>query len=194
MNRRRLLATVATSAVAFAGCTSSSGEDTRVVSTDSEIRKQPTADHPPEIKFSLTNESDDPITVSANASKPFVSFSRFRLTGDTGSLVLFPVSDLHHHADVASTRTNGCWRFVDTDGNETYIVANSVEDRLTLGPGLTHHVTQRLYYEGEENDCFPDDNYTADHTLEFQNREITITFTVQVTFSDGRLSGVEVQQ
>ena len=81
MNRRRLLTTVATSTAAFAGCITGSGDETRRVSTDSEICKQPTDDHPPEIVFILTNESDDPIT-------------------DT--------TDTHVRADVASTRTNGC--------------------------------------------------------------------------------------
>lgn len=192
MNRRRLLATMATSAVAFAGCTSSSGEDTRVVSTDSGIHEQPTDYHPPEIRFSLTNESDDPITVSANNKEPFVYFTR--ITGDSGPIVLLPLSSNEVWADVASTRTNGCWRFVDADGNKTVIGAQTDIDQLTLQPGRTHHVAQRLFYEGEASDCFPDGDYTAEHTLEFQDAETTITFTVQVTFSDGRLSGVEVQR
>lgn len=106
MNRHQLLATVATSTVTFAGCISSGGDNTGRVSTDSEIRKKPTDDHPPAIRFSLTNGSDDPITVSANNQEPFVDFPR--VTGDTGTLVLLPTTDNDLYADVASTRTKGC--------------------------------------------------------------------------------------
>ena len=192
MNRRRLLTTVGTSTSAFAGCIAGSGDEMRRVSTDSEIRKQPTDDHPPEIVFSLTPESNEPITVSANNEKPFVNFSR--LTGKSGTIVLLPITDTHVRADVASTQTNSCWRFVDADGNETHIVYDDIADQLTLQPGLTHHVTHKLFVEGEESGCFSDGDYTADHTMELHDAEHTITFTVQVTFSDGRLSDVEVQR
>lgn len=192
MNRRHLLATIATSTAAFAGCITGSGDNTSRISTNSEIRKQPTDDHPPEIVFSLTNESDEPITVSANNEKPFVNFSR--LTGKSGTLVLLPITDTHISAAVASTRTNGCWRFVDADGNETHIVHDSIADQLTLQPGLTHHVTHKLFLEGEESGCFSDGDYTTDHTMEFHDSERTMTFTVQVTFSHGRIAGVGVQR
>lgn len=192
LNRRRFLATVATSPVAFAGCISGSGDEPRRVSTDSEVREQPTDDHPPEIVFSLTNESDDPVTVSANDEKPFVTFRR--LTRDSGSIVLLPTTDSHVYADVASTRTSGCWRFVDADRNETYVVHDDIADRLTLDAGRTHRVTHQLFYEGEESDCFPDGDYTADHTVEFHDAESAVTFSVRVTFSDERVSAVEVRR
>lgn len=192
MNRRRLLAIVTTSTTAFAGCASSSGEKTNRVSTGGEVRKQPIDDHPPEIQFSLTNESDDSITVSANNEKPFVNFPR--LTVDSGSLVLLPTTDPHIHADVASTQTDGCWRFVDADGNEIYVYHDDIDDRLTLKSGGTHRVIHRLFYDGEGSDCFPEGDYTADHTIEFDDAGGTVTFSVQVSVSDGQLSGVEVQR
>lgn len=194
MNRRRLLALMATSTITHAGCNSISGEETNRVSTSSEVRKQPTGDHPPEIGFSLTNESDDPITVLANNMEPFVWFPR--LTGDSGAIVLLPISNNNVGAfpNVSSTKTKGCWRFVDTDGNEAAIGGDDGIFRLTLQPGVTHHVTHRLYYEGAASDCFPDGDYTADHTVEFDDAEATVTFSVQVSVSDGRISGVEVQR
>lgn len=43
-------------------------------------------------------------------------------------------------------------------------------------------------------DCFPDGDYTAKHAVEFHEAEDAVTFTVRVTSSDGRISGVEVRR
>lgn len=192
MNRRQLLATVTTSTAIFAGCSFSSGEDTRLISTDSEVRRQSSNVYPPVIEFSLTNESDDPFRISANGKKPFVNFPR--LTAESSSLVLLPTTDPHLHWDVATTRTNGCWRFVDADGNETHVVYNDIADSVSLEPGQTHRVTHQLYYDGDDSDCFPDGDYTADHTVEFHDAEKTVPFNVQVTVSDTQISTVEVRR
>lgn len=192
MNRRRLLAIVTTSTITLVGCNSSSGEETNRISTSSEIRKQPTGDHPPTIRFSLTNELDNPITVSANNMEPFVYFPR--VSGGSDTIVLIPFSDNNVWAEVSQTPTNGCWQFVDANGDETAIGVNTGIDRLTLQAGQTHQVTHHLYYEGYASDCFPDGDYTADHTVEFHEAESAVTFSVQVSVSDGRLSDVEVQR
>lgn len=192
MNRRRLLALVATSTTTLAGCNSSSGEEANRISTSSEVRKQPTGDHPPTIRFNLTNESENPITVSANNMEPFVYFPR--LTDGSNTIVLIPISDNNVWAELSRTSTNGCWQFVDADGNETAIGVNTGIDPLSLQPDQTHHVTHHLYYEAESSDCFPNGDYTAEHTVEFHEAERAVTFSVQVSVSDGQLSGVEVQR
>lgn len=192
MDRRQLLATVATSTAIFAGCSSSSGEDTHLISTDSEVRRQSNNVYPPVIEFSLTNESDDSFRVSANGKKPFVTFPR--LTAESGSIVLLPTTDSRVHWDVATTRTNGCWRFVDADGNETHFVDNDIAVSVSLEPGQTHRVTHQLYYDGDESDCFPDGDYTADHTVEFYDAEKTVSFSVEVAFSDTQISTVGVHR
>ena len=190
MNRRQLLATVATSTSVLAGCSSTTGDETTRIATDSEVREHPSADRPPVVSFALTNVSDEPITVSANEMKPFVYFPR--LTGESGALVLIPGNDPHVYADVASTPTDGCWRFADDEGEETYVVTNSIADRITLEPDQVHRVNQQLYYEGEEDDCFQDGDYSSEHTVEFHEAEETVEFAVRVTVSDKRISSLEV--
>lgn len=190
MNRRQLLSIVSVSTATLAGCSLSNGDKSRRISTESEVRQQPTDNRTPVVRFSLTNESNNPITVSANNLKPFVYFPR--LTGEFGSLVLLPGNDPHVYADVASNRTNSCWRFVDAKGDETDVITNSVIDQLTLKPGQTHTANQQLYYEGRESECFPDGDYTTDHPVEIHEVQKTISFSVQMTISDERISSVEV--
>lgn len=213
MNRRRLLAIAATSTTPFAGCTSKGGEEattstTKVgecnstrgdkeihcVSTDVEILEQATDDHPAVIRFSLTNESDDRLVLSANRLQPFVYFPR--LAGTSGFVVCIPLTDNDINWDVVRTRTDGCWRFLDADGNETDMDIHTGLDRLTLYPGRSHRVTHHLYYESEASGCFPDGNYNADHTIVFHDRfydsEDTVTFNIKAGFSDGRISGLEI--
>ena len=158
MNRRRLLAIVATSTTTIAGCNYNSGQKTHRVSTDGEIRKQQTDDHPPVIRFSLTNESDDPLTLSSKRLQPFVYFPR--LANNSDYIVCIPTTDNDINWDVAQNRTNGCWRFVDADGNRTDMDIHTGLDRLTLQPGRTHSVTHHLYYESDlhyENEAHESD-------------------------------------
>ena len=192
MNRRRLLAALGTSTAVFAGCYASSGDDTPRIATDSEVREHPSADRPPVVSFSLTNVSDEAIRVSANGKKPFVYFPR--LIGESGALVLIPGNDPHVYADVASTPTAGCWRFVDDEGEETYVITNDIADRITVEPDQVHRVNHQVYYEGEEGDCFPDDEYASEHTVEFHETEDAVEFDVRVTLSDERISDVEVSR
>lgn len=196
MRRRRLLAIAATATTPLAGCSSSHGETPPRISTDSEIRKQPTDDHPAAISFSLTNETDDPITVSANRLEPFVYVPR--LTGAGGFIVLKPVTDYDIWWDVAPSPTNGCWRFVDRDGHEMDVDFNTGLHRLTLQPGRTHRVTHQLYYQSETSACFPDGHYNADHTVRFYDPVTTadveprVAFNLKARVSNGRISPLDV--
>lgn len=192
MHRRRLLATVATSSVTLAGCPSTAEFGAPRVSAAGKVLQQPTSDRPPAVRFSITNDSDDAITVSANTKKPFVDFPR--LTGPTGDLVLLPAVSDRLSAELASTRTDGCWRFVDPNGDDARIVYQSVEDRLDLEPDITEYVTHEVRYDGPSGECFPDGDYTADHTVEFHDAETTVTFDVGVSVSRREISDVEVSR
>lgn len=198
MRRRRLLAVAATATTPLAGCSSGQGETSPRVSADSQIREQPTDDHPAAISFSLANETDDPITVSANRVEPF--FYVPRLAGPGGFIVLNPVTDYDLWWDVARSPTNGCWRFVDRDGHEMDVEINTGLDRLTLQPGRTHRVTHQLYYQSETSACFPDGRYDADHTVRFHDPvttadiETRVAFNLKARVSNGRISALDVHR
>lgn len=191
MQRRRLLSTVAASTGMIAGCSSRGGVERPDVSVEAAVVSQPTEDRPPTITFRFTNKGGKEITASANNKEPFVYFPR--LDGPRGSAVLLPgVRGIG--SDAADSPTDGCWRFVSATGEEAILWMNDDIERLTLGSGLYHDVQHRVFYEGDENSCFPDGTYSEAHQVEFHDTESTMTYTVRLSFSDGRISGLEVQQ
>lgn len=198
MRRRRLLAVAATATAPLAGCSSGHGETSPRISIDSEIRKQPTDDQPAAVSVSLTNETDDPITVSANRMEPFVYVPR--LAGPGGFIVLNPVTEYDTMWRVAPNPSNGCWRFVDRDGYVMDVEYNTGLDRLTLQPGRTHRVTHELYYQSETSACLPDGGYDADHTVRFHDPVTTpevesrVAFNLKARVSNGQISSLDVHR
>jgi hypothetical protein len=175
----------------IAGCISSGGAAKPQVLVETAVVSQPTADRAPTVEFTLTNEGGGEIIASANSNEPFVIVPR--LDGTDASVVLLP-SVRKVTSDVAESRTDGCWRFVTPDGDDAKFVYEDDVDRLSLGSGLSHTVQHRLFYDGDENDCFPDGNYTTVHRVRFHETESTIAFTVRLTFSDGQISTLDVQR
>jgi hypothetical protein len=80
---------------------------------------------------------------------------------------------------------------VTDTGDEAKMGYEDDIDRLTLGSGLSHTIQHRVYYESNGKDCFPDGTYSEAHQIEVYETESTITYTVQLIFSEGRISALK---
>lgn len=190
--RRQVLAMLATTTSTIGGCATSGMSDAHQVSAEGSVVRQATKERPPAIEFKFKNNRDENITASAKSSEPFVEFPR--LYGSSGAIVLLPVGNNKLSADVASSRTDNCWRFVKSDGSGTHIFYEDTDDKLKLEPGRIFRIKHRIYYEGKRHDCFDNDKYAENHTIDLLDEESNITFIVQVLFSDNQITEVKVER
>lgn len=191
MNRRQLLGVLAASTGVMGGCAVLGGEEEPRVTVETAIVTQPSGERHPTVEFTFANEGDEEITVSSESKKPFVLFPR--LAGSTGGVVLIP-GGWRISSDVADSRIDGCWRFVTDEGDDPKIETTDDIDRITLGPGQYHLVSHRVYYDGPDDHCFPDGDYTSTHVVEFHDIDATVEFEVRMAFSDGQISALDVEQ
>lgn len=169
-SRREVVTTIAAFTASTSGCsvikTESPGLESKI-SVSGQVLEQMTTADPLQIRFTLTNESDESLRLSAGDANPLEIFSR--LPGETGILVLVPMDTIDAgevRVDIASEQTDGCWRFVTPDGGDPEFIVQMDADRLTLSAGGEHSVTHRVYYDRNSDKCFPAGEYSTSHQIE----------------------------
>lgn len=189
--RRHVLSTTLALVSAFGGCAGLGlGQNPRISATAS-LLDQGTSDHPPKVQLRMTNQTSNVITVTSDGFPPLVYFPR--LTGPTGSVVLLPGNSDQIGADVVRSRSEGCWRFLNSDGERPDIWVRPDFETMDLYPGVTHTVNHLLYYDGPHDTCFPTGTYTGDQEIEFENAGAPILLNYALEVSDGEISSITVE-
>lgn len=178
-SRRALLASTIAIGSSLVGCVQSSpsGADSsptesptplppheRVTAGGSVVTRA-TADNPLRVEYRLTNRGRRAVTVQSGNKQPFVFVDR--LTGPAGDVVLVPVDVDDVSSDVASSPTEGCWRFRTPNGADARLGGAMDIDWTTIDPGETYAVRHDVYYEGDEETCFSPGGYSATTTVSF---------------------------
>lgn len=176
-SRRQFLAVVPTTTLGIAGCLSTpdSGQPSPTpastlspserLSIDGAVVSRATSQRPLRIRYTITNEGPETLTLQSQNKKPLLWIRR--LSGDAGSVVLLPPDSSEVFADaLASTPTGGCWRFVTQSGDDAAIGVQTDTGEVAIAPGETYSVDHHAYYDGRDA-CFPPDAYTQTTTLDF---------------------------
>ena len=176
-SRRHLLQALTATAVGVTGCLSSAGQDqpspttestlppSDRLSIDGAVVARATSQHPLRIRYTITNENSETITLQSRNKAPLLWIRR--LTGDVGSIVLLPPDSNEVYADtLASTQTDGCWRFVTPSGDDAVIGVQTDTGEATIEPGGTYAVDHYAYSDGRDA-CFPLGTYSQTTTLDF---------------------------
>ncbi len=176
-SRRHLLQAVTATALGFPGCLSMTDSTQPSPATDSPlaIRDQLTVDgavvaratsqHPLRIRYTITNEGSETLTLQSRNKAPLLWIRR--LTGDAGAVVLVPPDSSEVFADaLASSPIDGCWRFVTRSGDDAVIGVQTDTGEATIEPGGTYSVDHHAYYDGRDA-CFPPGTYSQTTTLDF---------------------------
>jgi hypothetical protein len=109
-------------------------------------RDTATADHPPRIRVTLTNERDAPVTVGEGRAAWFQY-----VVDESGDLILLPDGDWPAAAD--------CWRL--TDG----VAVTEEYQTRTLAPGGAHAVDVDLYGLPGPDACLPVGEFRFETTV-----------------------------
>lgn len=110
------------------------------------------------------------------------------MTGETVDLVLVPAEDPGAgvtYPDLASSPVDGCWRFVDTEGNTPTRAPVSTHLAATLAPGETYAIRHEVYHDGDSETCFPGDPYRTSAAVVFvapggRSEPFAFTYTLSV--------------
>lgn len=184
-SRRRLLRCTPVAALSFGGCLSAStpaAETTETTQTSqttqttaksanpssltahASVVSQGTAEHPPIVELGVTNTGSEPVPVHpyhTTNSAAVLEYSS-QLDGTTGELTLYPTSPEHlliTNGELEESKTDGCWRFLTTDGETPRVAWESVAVRLELAPDETYSVQHALYTAGQDGPCYPAGEY-----------------------------------
>lgn len=176
-SRRQVLSGLTATAIGATGCIARAPTQQRPagqgeprsppkqLSVEGSVVSQATQDSPLTIRYTLRNEGEDQLTVHSQNKQPFLWVTR--LHGEAGNAVLLPPnSDEVWAKSLASTPTNGCWRFVTPAGEDAVVGVETDTGSASIEPGDSYAVTHHVYYEGDEG-CFPAGSYSRTTRLGF---------------------------
>ncbi|WP_336359728.1 hypothetical protein [Haladaptatus sp. ZSTT2] len=185
LSRRQFLRCTPVAALSFAGCLSASTPATETTQTaqttkatqttaksvdasslaaHASVVSQGTAAHPPIVQLGVTNTGIEPVPLRpyhTSNSAAVLEYSS-ELDGATGKLTLYPTSPEHlftTNGELAESQTDGCWRFLTTDGETPRVAWESIAVQLELAPSESHSVKHALYTTGQDGPCYPAGEY-----------------------------------
>lgn len=209
VTRRQVLAATVPLGSVLAGCRSG-GDPTDSTPTTGTTRSPPsvtytarvlapaTDERPLTVEVGVRNDGDSPVRVAPTGSaKPFQDLPR--LTGNGLELALLPPdTSLVGSNRIATSRVNGCWRFVDVDEEPATKVAIGTAVGRTVDPGEHYAWRQHVYQDAPTGPCVPPGEYRASLDASVGNEAATIEADLQYVLAvpeDGAPTmGVEVDR
>jgi hypothetical protein len=185
-----------TAAVAGCGATSNDDEPTSTPATTTvsppslsffaEVTHQADDQQPLTVQVGVENRSDRQVRLAPGGrSRPFQDIDRFQ---GPAELVLLPVEGYGVDSmELRESPVEGCWRFVDVEGEPVAKAAISTSVPTEIDAGYRYSVRHRVYQVADSGPCLPPGSYRGGHTLYVGYRRSDQEFPVEfvLTIDEG---------
>ena len=173
VTRRGVLASLS-SATFLTGCGSLGGSSTTLTDSEStptasepslsyiaRVHSQATDSQPLTIEVGLRNTSTREVSIAATGrGNPFEELDEF--TNSKDELIAIPPDNNRVSVEgIAQTPVDGCWRFVDTDGDQARVAAVSTAFPVSIPASDQYSVQHYVYEANTGGPCFPAGEYTS---------------------------------
>ncbi len=174
VSRRSFLRASIPLTAGLAGCGSTSNDEqpTATATTASppsltyfaSVIDQADEHRPLTVRVGVENESERELRLAPGGrSRPLEDLDRFE--GAT-ELILIPTGGTGvTGVNLRDDPVEGCWRFVDAEGESTSKAAISTSVPTTIPAGFRYTVRHHVYQVADADPCLPQGSYRSSHTL-----------------------------
>jgi hypothetical protein len=138
-----------------------------------EIESKMTSSNPALIQLSILNNSDRTIELEPDSGggKPL---EYWRPVGD----IIFIPTDPEHVIvnDDIDQPTDGCW--ISPDSSD--IIYEDMSETVALDSGSDYSISHGIYYSGDNDFCFPDNEYRKGKNLKIVSNDTSDTISVEL--------------
>ena len=200
MNRRSCLkAFCVTSSIGVSGCFRGDVDDPQTsdlytdVSVEATVEDAASESNPARISLDLLNEGTQELEIYplSRSGNPLEWIGE--LDGASSQAMLVSVGGSNVRVidgELPSERESGCWRY---PSDEEFILSiDEVKESVSLAHEERFSSSHDLYYDGEEDQCYPDDQYEATVGIEYSAHDVVTQAEFALAVSPPPESQVEI--
>jgi len=140
---------------------------------EAEIERNMTTSNPALIQLSILNNSDRTIKLEPDSG----GGNPLEYWRPAGDIVFIPTDPEHVIvSDDIDQPTDGCW--ISPDSAD--IIYEDMSETVALDPGSDYSISHGIYYSGDTDSCFPDNEYRKGKNLKIVSNGTSDTISVEL--------------